>query len=48
MDGSNGSTAQHLWPWPMEERIQAELGISITNYMTNLIFGTTNLEEIYP
>ncbi len=48
MDGSNGSPAQPLWPWPMEDRIQAELGISITDYMTNLIFGTTNLEEIYP
>jgi hypothetical protein len=28
-----------LWPWPMEERIQAELGISVTEMMTSLIFG---------
>jgi hypothetical protein len=28
-----------LWPWPMEERIQNELGISVTEMMTSLIFG---------
>jgi hypothetical protein len=28
-----------LWPWPMEGRIQAELGISVTEMMTSLIFG---------
>jgi hypothetical protein len=28
-----------LWPWPMEERIQNELGISVTDMMTGLIFG---------
>jgi hypothetical protein len=37
-----------LWPWPMEDRIQSELGLSVTDLMTNLIFGTTNLNEIYP
>jgi hypothetical protein len=31
-----------LWPWPMEERIQAELGISVTEMMTSLIFGYGN------
>ena len=40
-------TTQSLWPWPMEDRIQAELGISVTDMMTNLIFGTNNLAEIY-
>jgi hypothetical protein len=28
-----------LWPWPMEGRIQNELGISVTDMMTGLIFG---------
>ena len=41
-------TDEPLWPWPMEERIQAELGISVTDMMTNLIFGTSDLSEIYP
>jgi hypothetical protein len=31
-----------LWPWPMEERIQNELGISVTEMMTSLIFGDWN------
>ena len=33
MDGNNGQPAQELWPWPMEARIQQELGLSITNKM---------------
>jgi hypothetical protein len=41
-------TNEPLWPWPMEERIQAELGVSVTEMMTNLIFGTEKLNEIYP
>ena len=41
-------TNEPLWPWPMEDRIQAELGISVTDMMTNLIFGTSDLSEIYP
>ena len=41
-------TTDPLWPWPMEGRIQAELGISVTAMMTDLIFGTTDLSEIYP
>ena len=40
-------TNQPLWPWPMEDRIQAELGVSVTDMMTALIFGTNNLAEIY-
>ena len=40
MDGTNGQPAQPLWPWPMEDRIQAELGISVTNFMTQLINST--------
>lgn len=28
-----------LWPWPMEDRIQAELGYSVTDLMTSIIFG---------
>jgi hypothetical protein len=34
-------TNEPLWPWPMEERIQAELGISVTDIFTNIIFNTT-------
>ena len=41
-------TNEPLWPWPMEDRIQSELGISVTDLMTDLIFGTTDLTEIYP
>jgi hypothetical protein len=40
-------TNSPLWPWPMEDRIQAELGISVTEWMTSLIFGTSDLSEIY-
>ena len=29
MDGTNGHPAQPLWPWPMDDRIQAELGYSV-------------------
>jgi hypothetical protein len=42
MDGSNGQPAQPLWPWPMEDRIQAELGISVTEMMTEIIFGPSH------
>lgn len=41
-------TNQPLWPWPMEDRIQNELGFSVTQMMTQIIFGTTNLNSIYP
>jgi hypothetical protein len=41
-------TNQPLWPWPMEARIQNELGYSVTDMMTQIIFGTTNLNLIYP
>jgi hypothetical protein len=30
-------TNEPLWPWPMEGRIQAELGISVTDIMTSII-----------
>jgi hypothetical protein len=30
-------TAEPLWPWPMEARIQAELGISVTDLITSII-----------
>lgn len=30
-------TTEPLWPWPMEDRIQAELGISVTDLMTEII-----------
>lgn len=30
-------TNEPLWPWPMEDRIQAELGLGITEIMTTLI-----------
>ncbi|MFB3903314.1 MAG: carbohydrate-binding protein [Acidobacteriota bacterium] len=39
MDGSNGQPAQALWPWPMEQRIRDELGISITNTIAQVIPG---------
>jgi hypothetical protein len=41
-------TDQPLWPWPMEKRIRDELGYSVTEMMTQIIFGTTNLNLIYP
>ena len=41
-------TDEPLWPWPMESRIQAERGISVTDIMTKIIFGTSDLTEIYP
>ncbi len=37
MDGSNGQPAQSLWPWPMEQRIRDELGVSITNTIAQII-----------
>jgi hypothetical protein len=33
-------TNEPLWPWPMEDRIQAELGYSVTDIMTAIIFGS--------
>jgi len=30
-------TNEPLWPWPMEERIQSEQGISVTEIMTGII-----------
>jgi hypothetical protein len=39
-------TNQPLWPWPMESRIQAELGIAVTQTMTELIFGETGSEPL--
>jgi hypothetical protein len=33
-----------LWPWPMEERIQNELGISVTKMITSLIFDNNGSE----
>ena len=36
MDGFNGQPAQSLWPWPMEQRIQDELGISVTNLIASI------------
>jgi hypothetical protein len=41
-------TGDPLWPWPMEGRIQAELGISVTEMMTEIIFGTSDLSNLYP
>jgi hypothetical protein len=34
-------TNEPLWPWPMEARIQAEMGISVTDLITNIIFNTS-------
>ena len=36
-DGSDGTPAQPLWPWPMEQRIQDEMGISVTNLIAGII-----------
>ncbi len=36
-DGSDGSDAQSLWPWPMEDRIRAEIGVSVTNLIAGII-----------
>lgn len=33
-DGSDGTPAQELWPWPMESRIKSELGIYMSNYLS--------------
>jgi len=30
-------TAEPLWPWPMEERIRREMGLSVTEEMTQLL-----------
>ncbi|MFO7955641.1 MAG: chondroitinase-B domain-containing protein [Candidatus Brocadiia bacterium] len=30
-------TDEPLWPWPMEERIQREMGISVTEWMTEVL-----------
>jgi hypothetical protein len=37
MDGTNGRAEQSLWPWPMEQRIQSELGISVTNLVAGIV-----------
>lgn len=36
-DGSDGTPVQPLWPWPMEQRIREELGISVTNLIAGII-----------
>jgi len=36
-DGSDGTPAQPLWPWPMEQRVRDELGISVTNLVSGII-----------
>ncbi len=36
-DGSDGTPAQPLWPWPMEQRIRDEMGISVTNLIAGII-----------
>jgi len=39
MDGTNGQPAEALWPWPMEDRIRSEMGISVTNIVAQAIPG---------
>jgi hypothetical protein len=36
-DGSDGTPAQSLWPWPMEQRIRDEMGISVTNLIAEIV-----------
>ena len=38
-DGSDGTQAQPLWPWPMEQRIRDEMGISVTNLIAGIVPG---------
>jgi hypothetical protein len=42
MDGSNGQPAQSLWPWLMEQRVQAELGFSVTALIASIIPDQVN------
>ena len=35
-------TTTPLWPWPMEQRIRNELGISVTNLMAGIIPSQIN------
>ncbi len=37
LDGTNGKAKEPLWPWPMQERILAELGFNITAEITPLL-----------
>ncbi|MEN6536532.1 MAG: Ig-like domain-containing protein, partial [Bryobacteraceae bacterium] len=50
MDGSNGEAAQELWPWPMEQRVKDELGISVTCEVGKLInqYTASPIENIDP
>ena len=36
-DGSDGAPSQPRWPWPMEQRIRDEMGISVTNLVAGII-----------
>jgi hypothetical protein len=36
-DGLNGQIAERLWPWPMEQRILGELGLSVTKVVGQII-----------
>lgn len=41
-------TDQPLWPWPMEERIQAELGLSVTGIVKPLIESQGTISPTLP
>jgi hypothetical protein len=41
-DASDGQAAQPLWPWPMEQRAQTELGISVTNLLAGIVPDQVN------
>jgi hypothetical protein len=41
-------TDEPLWPWPMEARIQAEMGISVTDLITSIIFDLNQQTVIAP
>jgi hypothetical protein len=41
-------TDEPLWPWPMEDRIQAELGISVTDIVTGIIFDNAHYNANTP
>ena len=40
-------TDQPLWPWPMESRVQAELGISVTDMVLSILAGTSYTPDTF-
>ena len=36
-DGTNGTSAEFLWPWPMQNRVLTELGVDVTGEITETL-----------